>query len=441
MSISLADYSQFTNRVSALIGIPYSSMTSDEQNNIGQFFEIQMDNIWAESNWMDVCPYGEARFAGNLLTYPNDLAKTSYWTATNLTITANSLSNPADGRVTASKCLETTATGEHAYSQPYTFIPSINYQFSCWVRGLGRSYVQLVVNDGVNNYTSFFNVSNGSVGTYSANLPQSPTITQQNNGFWLCTVYLTSATTAATGYVKTLVSTDGSTTSYTGDAAKGIWSWGNLLLQTTYADPTSINIPFNQVGEDEIDVVYQVWATNPNAALMPRRQGYALNPNGIQIIGPAGYWGYGVNYAAFPNGYTPNQNPFYLYYRKEMPNYSGSAYSDSHTYIVGNQVKFTDSEGVTNFYKCEVATVAGQSPESTPASWSLIEIPAAFLNFVVYGAYADWLRFDGQMEKAAAMDAMAQTYQDQEADRQERQSGWVMPIVVQSHVTSQARTW
>jgi hypothetical protein len=108
---------------------------------------------------------------------------------------------------------------------------------------------------------------------------------------------------------------------------------------------------------------------------------------------------------------------------------------------VDDQVLFTNSSSVSNYYKCTAATTVGQSPENTPGSWSLIEIPASFLFFAVYGAYADWLRFDGQTEKAAAMDQKAQEYQDQEADKAERQEGWVMPMRVQSHVTSQARTW
>jgi hypothetical protein len=441
MANGLSNYSTFLSKVCALIGIPQSGLTTDEGTFLKTFFSNQMNNIWSDSNWMSICPYGEARFAGNLIYYPNDLSKTSYWTATNLTITANSLSNPADGRVTASKCLETSTTGSHGYSQSYLFIPSVNYQYSVYIRPNGRNYVQLVVNDGVNSYTSFFNCNNGSVGTYSTNLPQSPTIAQQNNGFWQCTVYLTSASTAATGYVQVLLSTDGSTTSYAGDTTKGVWSWGNLFQQTSYAYPTQFHIPLDQLGESEIDVVYQVWATNPNSQLATRPQGYALNPDNIQIIGPAGYWGYGVNYSAFPNGYTTYQNPFYLYYRKGIPDYSGDAYDASLAYGVDDQMLFTNSSNVSNFYKCTVAATAGQSPVTTPGSWELIEIPDQFLYFAVYGAYADWLRMDGQLEKAAAMDQMAQSYQDQEADRAERQEGWVMPIKFQSHVTSQARTW
>src|SRR6185295_3528787 len=115
--------------------------------------------------WMDICPYGEARFAGNLLSYPNNLAQSSYWTATALTPTANSLANPADGKVSATKLLETSATSAHKEVQSYTFLPSTNYQFSGYARPLGRNYLYLAVNDGVTTYYSFFNISTGVIGT------------------------------------------------------------------------------------------------------------------------------------------------------------------------------------------------------------------------------------------------------------------------------------
>lgn len=438
MAHKVSSYSAFVSKCSALIGIPYDAMTAQEQAFLATFFDNQMGNMWADSNWMDVCPYGEARFAGDLLTYSNDLTKSSYWSLYNYTATANALSNPADGRMTATKVLETSAVSvTHGVVQNYTFIPSVNYQYSAYLRPIGgRSAISLEIYDGANTYTAFFNILNGTLTSQSANITQTPTITQQNNGFWLCTLYITSAATAGAGTVAT-----GSSVNYTGDPTKGFYSWGQLLLQTSYADPTAINIPYEQLGEDTIDEVFQVWATSPASALAPRPQGYELTPDNIQIVGPSGYWGWGVNYSAYPNGYTPCQNPFYIYYRKEMPSYTGAAYSNTATYAVDDQILFTDGDGVMNFWKCEVATTAGQSPDTTPASWRLLEIPLMFLMFAVYGSYADWLRMDGQLEKAAAMDTLAESYQDQEADKAERQAGWVLPMKVQSHVTSQQRTW
>lgn len=419
-------------------------MTTDEKSFIQGFFNTQQRAVWNDSPWLDISPYGEARFAGNLLTYPNDLTKTAYWTATAVTPTTSTTNpqfgNPCDNRKTATLLSETVANSAHSISQTYTFLPSINYQYSAYIRASGRNYVQFSVYDGNTTYTAFFNVSTGVIGS-SANVTTTPTIIQSTNGYWLCTLYFTSSASATAGTVTTKISTDGSTTSYAGDITKGVYSWGNLLLQNSFASPNLLVIPWEQTGEEPIDAVISVWRDNPANTNFPRPQGYELTTDGIQIVGSGGY-AYGVYFNAVPNGYTPAQFPVYLYYRKQPPNYTASDWSATLTYSVDDQVLFevTGNGGnVTNFYKCVVATTAGQSPSTAPTSWEKINIYEVFFNTVLYGAYADWLRMDGQMEKALAMDSMSQKYKDDESDRQERLMGWVQPCVFSSHVTSQPR--
>ncbi len=433
-NLRLKNYSDFTARVSGLIGIPFSGMNATEQGFIQGFFNTNMHSMWNNSPWLDISPYGEARFAGNQLTYPNDLSQTTYWTATAVTVTANALANPADGKVSASKVLETSATSAHKVSQNFSFIPNVNYQFSGYARPLGRSWLYLSVNDGAVTHTAYFNISTGAIGT-NANCSQTPTIIQQNNGYWLCTLFFTSDASAGSGSASVQISTDGTTLSYAGDATNGIYSWGNLLLQTSFADPTSLLIPWKQTGEDEIDAVFDVWKDSPANAGYPRPQGFELNPNGIQLVGPIGY-NLGVVYNSIPVYYTPTTIPVYIYYRRMPPDYSASAYDATAAYAVDDQILFTNSSNVVNFYKCLIATSAGQSPTTTAASWSLLEIPEVFFHFVVYASFADWLRMDGQIDKAGAMDALANDKQVQESDRQERQMAWVQPWRVSTHVTS-----
>ncbi len=422
--------------MSGLIGIPYSGMTDDEKNFIQGYFNTAMQNCWNSNNWIDVSPYGEARFAGNLIDYPNDLTK-SDWTATAVTATANEISNPADGLVTATKLLETSATSAHKVEQAYSFLPNINYQFSGYARPLGRNYVYLAVNDGAVTYTAYFNISTGVVGT-TANLTQTPTIVQQNNGFWLCTINFTSAANAGTGSVAVQISTDGTTLSYAGDATKGIFSWGNLLLQTSFASPTSLTIPWNQQGENEIDALFQVWRDSPASVSNPRRQGYELTQTGIQLIGPTGV-NFGILYNSIPTYYTPTQLPVYLWYRKQCPDFSAPDYDATASYAEGDQVVFEDSSGVSNFWAATGAVTINQSPEASPSLWEMLEIPEIFFNYAVYSSYADWLRQDGQTDKASNADTLAQRMIDQESDKQERQEGWVAPMNVYTHVTSQYR--
>ena len=434
------NYSEYTSRISGLIGIPYSSMTTNEKTFIQGYFDSAVRTIWDTNNWMDITPYGEARFAGNLGYYPNDLTKTAFWTATNLTPTQGSTlvyANPADGRYTSTKIAETTDNAQHGIAQAYTFGYSQGYQFSGYFKPNGRNYIYLYANDGVSTYYSYFNLQTGQIGT-SGNLSANAQISQQPNGYWLCTICFTSASTAGVGEYGFKLSTDGSTLSYTGSTSLGCYNWGDILLPTSYANSNQFTIGWEQLGEDKIDTVYQVWKDNPTSAGNPRQQGYELTTNGIQIVGPVGYT-QGVIYSNLPAWYSLSQFPVYLWYRRVNPTFIGDDYSASTAYDVDDQVLFTDSKNVSNFYKCTQATTAGQSPTTAPGSWSELLIPEFLFLFSVFRGFADWLRMDGQMEKAAAMDQKADSYSDSESDKQERQMGWLPPMKVQTHVTSQAR--
>jgi hypothetical protein len=147
-------------------------------------------------------------------------------------------------------------------------------------------------------------------------------------------------------------------------------------------------------------------------------------------------------------GYSGTQgnpaNPSYIYYRKAFQYYTGTVYDSTLTYAVGAQIYYTittagASYGTSDFYKCLVATSAGQNPETNPTSWQIINIPEVLFSYLVYKVYGDWLISDGQMDKADGAYRIAEAKKDDEIDRQERQNGDVMPTLVSTHVTSQAR--
>ena len=94
-------YSDYLTRISDMIGLPSSGMTDAELGFLNSYFNTNIRGIWQANNWIDVCPYGEARFAGNSLHYTNDISKSSYWTVLNATATAEVIPNPLDGRMTA----------------------------------------------------------------------------------------------------------------------------------------------------------------------------------------------------------------------------------------------------------------------------------------------------------------------------------------------------
>jgi hypothetical protein len=438
MARSVLHYSQFLSRLAGLVGLPSDRITTELAASWNTFFNTNYTDMWQRAAWLEASPFGEARFVGNLLTYPNDLTKTANWTATAITTSyaPAGVPNPVDGRLTVSKLLETTANSAHKVAQSVTFLPSTTYQISCYARPNQRNYLYLWANDGVTTYSSFFNVATGAVGTASN---CTATISQQASGFYLCTITFTSNAAAVAGTANVAISTDGSTTSYAGDAAKGLYVWGVLGLQTTNVPPTQYVLSWTQTGENAIDTLFDIYQTNPTASQYPRAQGYQLGPDGATMI--SGNWN-----SYYVNGVNQNNiygslpaNPVFIYYRKEAPLFEGSTYSASATYSVDQQVYFTSTTGYGDYYKCIVATTAGQSPDTTASSWEVLPVYATFFDFTLYQSFADWLVSDGQQEKAAGMYAVAQSKMDDQFDIMERQMATIFPLRVQTHTSTQAR--
>lgn len=414
-------YSDYLNDVTALMGLTTSDLSSIETTQLNSFFNKAVRRIWETNNWPDLCPYGEVRFPTNLITYPNDLTQTSY-SITNGTVTAAAINNPLDNRVTASKLMETTATGLHGFSQTITCLPGQNYYASGYVRPNGENYIQVVANDGVTSYSSFFSLlTPGSSGTTSG-LNVTNGIQQQANGFYYWNIAFTASSSASTGSVAVYLSPDGVTTSYAGSTSKGAYFWGNTMSAPTTNPPAQYVVPWEQIGENAIDVLFDAWNTNPGAFLPPYRVMYQATTSGLQIIGPS------------------NVGPIYTWYRQRRPNFTGSTWNSSSTYTLGNQVYFTSSStSSSNYYSVLTSTSAGQSPDTNPSSFSVLNIPYIFHEYIRHSAYADWLEIEGQFLKAQAMRAYAQSFIDDETDRMERQQGQIMPWKVYTHVTSQNR--
>lgn len=425
-------YSTFLTRWCALVGIPTDRLTTELAASANAGFNNAINDMWQRGPWMEVCPT-EARFCGNQLSYGNNLANSAYWTTTAVTPTANATYNPLDGRQTATKVLETSATSAHKLVQSnVNFFPNTNYQITAYIRPNGRNYAQISVYDGASTYSAFYNLSTGAVGTTSG--VTGSTIGQQPNGFWLCQFTFTSSATAnSSGTYTVSVSTDGSTLSYAGDATKGLYVWGAVVQQTGNVSQNELVLPWDQAGETEIDAVFDVYKTNPVGSSYPPKQTFELTPNGVQLI--FGTWTtYYVNGVLQQNLYgTVPCSPVYVYFRKVCPAYSGDDYSATATYAVDDQIYYDG-----DYWKCIVATTAGQSPDTTPNSWERLVIPATFLDFCTFNAYGDWLISDGQLEKAQAAYAIAQSKMDDQFDIFERQGGQVLPMNVGTHLTARA---
>ncbi len=168
-------------------------------------------------------------------TYTNYLLQSetfgTTWSANAVTVSSNVLANPMDGTVTADQFLETSATAEHSVSQAYTFT-AVSTVLSCFVKANSRTWVRLKANDGTTNFTAFFNLSTG---VASAGTNCTSSIYDAGNGWYRCIIIFTPA--AAAGNVYLNASTDGSTVSYAGNTADGLYLWGAQLERSASVGP------------------------------------------------------------------------------------------------------------------------------------------------------------------------------------------------------------
>jgi hypothetical protein len=120
----------------------------------------------------------------------------------------------------------------------------------------------------------------------------------------------------------------------------------------------------------------------------------------------------------------------WISFRTRRPVLNGDEWDSGTAYAAGAQVYYvgqgsTISASVGNFYTATTTTAAGESPETTPSSWSKVEIPYIFRGYLITGGFADWLTGDGQANKAAGYETMAMESLELEADKLQRQGGQV----------------
>lgn len=420
----VSSYSDYLQHVCALIGVDQNDLQTTELTFLNTFFNKALRDIWERNSWTDLCPYGEVRFPVNLIPYPNDLTQTN-WAITNATATSSSTNNPLDNRVTASRVMETTSTGNHGFSQTFQAIPNASYQAQGYFRGIGGDgYIQVSLTDGVTTYSATYSGVSGAIVT-STGSGVTTGIQLQGNGFYYWSISGSSVTGAASGQLTVLMSPNGSSFSYAGNVNNGIYAWGNTVSTPNSYIPAAFYIPWEQAGESSFDVVYEAWTSDPGSFLPPFRADYNLTTQGLELIGPT------------------TVGPVYMYYRYRRPSFGGGTWSSALAYTSSITIQFTSASALTcgqiNYWTATTNTTAGQSPDTTPSVWSKLNIPYVFFTYIVYSAYADWLLTEGQAAKAQAMLGQAQMYLDNENDRLERQQGDIQPWKVYTHLTSQNR--
>jgi hypothetical protein len=137
---------------------------------------------------------------------------------------------------------------------------------------------------------------------------------------------------------------------------------------------------------------------NPRAQRNAREVQWEESQNGIQVMERVPY--------------------VWIKYRAGIAQLKGCAWDPTATYAAGRQAYFESQPNYPgNFYVVPAgqAPAPGQSPATTPAAWSVIQIPVRFGNFLTSALYAEWLKADGQNDKYAQALQVAGGILDEEA--------------------------
>ena len=173
-------------------------------------------------------------------------------------------------------------------------------------------------------------------------------------------------------------------------------STGNLPTDTAYFGALTVfdkYVGYTQTGFTAIGDVRDVYTKNPLVNKTYATSNWTLTQNGVQVPnGPAVVW---------------------LEYRTRFAPLIGGDWANGTSYAVGDQVLYNSSGSIKNFYTCIQAT-SSVAPSNT-AYWTILEIPYLFQPYMVHGAFADVLRMDGQMDKAAQQERLAEQYLETEA--------------------------
>jgi hypothetical protein len=162
-------------------------------------------------------------------------------------------------------------------------------------------------------------------------------------------------------------------------------------------------VDFEQTGKTAFNEVLQVTDKDPRNFGDAREVEWRRSNNGIQIL--------------------EERNSVWIQYWVRVPQLKGSAFDASAIYTAGRQVYYanaaTNFRG--NFYTCLATTSAGQSPESTAAKWSVIELPRVLQAFVENGIAADWWVTD-EPRTANHYGTLAEAFLASEAIRHDEQN-------------------
>ncbi len=172
-------------------------------------------------------------------------------------------------------------------------------------------------------------------------------------------------------------------------------------------------ISLDQPAQTSISEVFMVRDSNPKTQADSIELQWYLSENGIQIV--------------------PARTDAWVFFRRHHPRLTGGTYNRTAgtRYSVGEQVY---DIRLGNFYELAapsagatpgltVANGTDTSPSGNTSLWTKVDIPDVLRNYLIRGAFADYLRHNGQMDQSHPAERDAQAALDHEVNLLETGQG------------------
>lgn len=171
-------------------------------------------------------------------------------------------------------------------------------------------------------------------------------------------------------------------------------------------------IALNQAGKTLIGEVFDIFNKSPKASQDVKHIQWYLSENGIQI--------------------ADNVTTCHVFFRKVPPQLIGDLYSQSKTYASGDQA-YDNTLG--NFYTANQSVSSGSdnSPNAQPSKWDIVSVPMIFKDYLIRGTFADYLRHNGELDRARVAEKDAQDVLDHELLKLYNQQGQITQIKVSTY--------
>ena len=162
----------------------------------------------------------------------------AYWGKTNCSVTADAATAP-DGTVSMDKLIENSSAGLHNLSRSMSVTSGATYAVEVFVKADTRTWctIALAATGFGTTLRNYFDVGTGALGSAAAGCTNF--IQHVGGGIYRCVVIAT-ATATASANITLELATNGSTVSYTGDGASGLFMWGANIKEI---DCVTSNIP------------------------------------------------------------------------------------------------------------------------------------------------------------------------------------------------------